>query len=101
MLTDQATVYRFGEFTFDAVSGDLRREGEDTRLQPQPLQVLLLLLHEPGRLVSRHELCSTLWPQDTYIEFDDGLNHAIRRLREALGDTAQLPRFIETVPRRG
>ena len=101
-MTDRATVYRFGEFTFNAVSGDLWREGEDTtRLQPQPLQVLLLLLCEPGRVVSRHELRSTLWPQDTYIEFDDGLNHAIRRLREALGDTAKAPRFIETVPRRG
>ena len=102
MLTDQATVYRFGEFTFDAASGDLWRDGEDTtRLQPQPLQVLLLLLREPGRVVSRHELRSTLWPQDIYIEFDDGLNHAIRRLREVLGDTARVPRFIETVPKKG
>jgi TolB-like protein/DNA-binding winged helix-turn-helix (wHTH) protein/Tfp pilus assembly protein PilF len=85
----------------DVAAGELRVSEKSLRLQPQPLQVLLALLQQPGKVVTRDELRASLWPDDTYGAFDDGLNHAIRRLREALGDTAQVPRYIETVPRRG
>ena len=101
MITSQPTCYRFGKFHLNAESGELLADGGTVRLQPQPLQVLLHLLHSPGRVVTREEFRSLLWPGDTYVEFDDGLNHAIRRLRSALGDTAEVPRYIETIPRRG
>ena len=94
-------LYRFGECALDAESGELRRNGSTVRLQPQPFQVLLALLHRPGQIVTREELQSALWAENTYVEFEDALNHAIRRLRSALGDTAQVPRYIETVPKRG
>lgn len=93
--------YRFGEFVLDPASAELRCNGTVARLQPQPLQILLTLLAQPGEVVTRDQLRALLWADDTYVEFDDGLNHAIRRLRTALSDTAQVPRYIETIPRRG
>ena len=81
--------------------GELCRNGVVARLQPQPLQVLLAMLRRPSQIVTREELRASLWPENTNVEFDDGLNHAIRRLRSALGDTAQVPCYIETIPRRG
>src|SRR5580692_4391143 len=93
--------YRFGAFVLDPGSGELRRNGAKLKLQEQPFQVLLKLLEKPGNLVTREELHSALWPADTFVDFDTGLNSAIKRLREALGDSADIPRFIETVPRRG
>ena len=93
--------YRFGSFVLDPHSGELRHNGARLRLQEQPFQVLLKLLEKPGSLVTREELHSTLWRADTFVDFDTGLNSAIKRLREALGDSADAPRFIETVPRRG
>lgn len=93
--------FRFGSFVLDAGSGELRRNGTKLKLQEQPLQVLLKLLEKPGNLVTREELHSALWSADTFVDFDTGLNSAIKRLREALGDSAEVPRFIETVPRRG
>ena len=101
MLPARTNLYRFGEFTLDPASGDLRRNGITIRLQPQPLQVLLTLAGSSGQLVTREEFRNSLWTEDTNVEFDDGLNHAIRRLRDALSDTAQVPRYIETIPRRG
>jgi TolB-like protein/DNA-binding winged helix-turn-helix (wHTH) protein len=101
LLSARTNLYRFGEFTLDPASGELRRNGNTVRLQPQPLQVLLALLGHPGQVVTREEFRSSLWTEDTNVEFDDGLNHAIRRLRDALSDTAQVPRYIETIPRRG
>ena len=101
MLAPRTNRYRFGEFTFDPASGELRRNGNTVRLQPQPVQVLLALLCHPGQVVTREEFRSSLWTADTNVEFDDGLNHAIRRLRDALSDTAQVPLYIETIPRRG
>lgn len=101
MLAARINLYRFGEFTFDPASGELRRNGNTVRLQPQPLQVLLTLVCRPGQVVTREEFRNTLWTEGTNVEFDDGLNHAIRRLRDALSDTAQVPRYIETIPRRG
>ena len=82
-------------------SGELRRHGVKVRLHEQPFQVLLALLERPGEVVSRQELQHRLWPDDTFVEFDNNLNHAISRLRDALGDSTESPRFIETIPRRG
>lgn len=101
MITSRPTCYRVGKFHLNAESGELLGGYGSVRLQPQPLQVLLHLLDRPGRVVTREEFQSLLWPGDTYVEFNDGLNHAIRRLRSALGDTAEVPRYIETIPRRG
>jgi len=93
--------YSFGSFILDPSSGELRRNGTRLKLQDQPFQVLLKLLEKAGNLVTREELHSTLWVADTFVDFDTGLNSAIKRLREALGDSADVPRFIETIPRRG
>lgn len=93
--------YRFGIFEVDAATGELRRQGLRIRLKAQPFQLLLMLLQRPGELVTREEICRALWPQDTFVDFEHGVNSAINRLREALGDTANNPRFIETLPRRG
>ena len=92
---------RFGSFEVDFRSGELLKNGRRVRLQDQPLQVLAMLLDRPGELVSREELRQKLWPTDTFVDFDHGLNNAINRLREALNDSADAPRFIETLPRRG
>src|SRR5216684_4338178 len=93
--------YSFGSFVLDPSSGELRRNGTRLKLQDQPFQVLLKLLEKAGSLVTREELQSTLWVADTFVDFDTGLNSAIKRLREALGDSADVPRYIETIPRRG
>src|SRR5215472_7266856 len=92
---------RFGSFEVDPKSGDLRKHGARVKLQEQPLQILELLLEHPGDVVTRDELRQRLWPADTFVDFDHGLYNAIKRLREALGDVAETPRFIETVPKRG
>jgi len=101
----QETVYpgiiRFGIFEVDLRAGELRRNGSKIRLQDQPFQVLALLLSKPGELVTREELQTKLWPADTFVDFDHGLNAAVKRLRDALGDSADNPRFIETLARRG
>ena len=93
--------YRFADCEFDLRSGELRRRGLKIRLQEQPVQVLRSLLERPGEVVSREELQQRLWPGDTLVDFERGLNNAVRRLREALLDTADAPRFVETVARRG
>jgi TolB-like protein/DNA-binding winged helix-turn-helix (wHTH) protein/Tfp pilus assembly protein PilF len=94
-------VLRLGVFELDFRAGELRRQGLKIRLQEQPLQVLMLLLEHPGEVVTREELQKRLWPADTFVDFDHGLNKAINKLREALNDDAEKPRFIETLPRRG
>jgi TolB-like protein/DNA-binding winged helix-turn-helix (wHTH) protein/Tfp pilus assembly protein PilF len=91
----------FGSFELNPSEGELRKSGLRIKLHEKPLQVLLTLLKHPGEVVTRKELQERLWPQDTFVEFENGLNNAISRLREALGDTAESPRFIETIPRRG
>jgi TolB-like protein/DNA-binding winged helix-turn-helix (wHTH) protein/Flp pilus assembly protein TadD len=93
--------YRFGDFEFDPASGELYKDGSRIRLQAQPFQILNLLLKRPGEVVTRDEVRQALWPGDTFVEFDVGLNSAIKRLRDALGDSAENPRFVETLPRRG
>ena len=93
--------YRFGNFELDANSGELRRSGVKLRLQEQPFVVLRTLLESAGSIVAREDLHAALWPADTFVDFDTSLNTAIKRLREVLGDSADVPVFIETIPRRG
>src|SRR5579864_3518942 len=92
---------RFGLFEVDLKSGELRRSGTRVRLQDQPLQILLTLLERPGEVVTRDELRTRLWPTDTFVDFEHSINTAVRRLRDSLGDSAENPRFVETVARRG
>ena len=92
---------RFGAFELDLRTGELRKSGVRINLSEQPFQVLKTLLESPGQLVTRDELRQRLWPTETFVDFEHGLNAAVRRLREALGDSADAPRFIETLPRRG
>ena len=91
----------FGQFEFDLRTAEIYKEGRRIKLQEQPCQVLALLIERPGELVSREELRKKLWPNDTFVDFDHGVNIAINKLRDALGDSSEKPRFIETLPRRG
>lgn len=98
----ETRTFRFGVFELDDASGELRREGKvQPRLREQALQILLMLLERPRAVVTRDELRERLWPADTFVDFDHGLNTAINQLRGALGDSAVNPRFIQTLPRRG
>ena len=92
---------KFGVYELDLHSGELRKSGARLSLQQQPLQLLSVLLEQPGELVTREELRKRLWPDDTFVDFEHGLNAAVKRLRDTLGDSADSPRFVETVPRRG
>ncbi|HLB89441.1 MAG TPA: winged helix-turn-helix domain-containing protein [Terriglobales bacterium] len=92
---------RFGVFELDLVAGELRKSGVRIRIQEQPFQVLALLLERPADVVTREELRQKLWPADTFVDFDHSLNTAINKLREALGDSASSPRYVETLARRG
>jgi TolB-like protein/DNA-binding winged helix-turn-helix (wHTH) protein/Flp pilus assembly protein TadD len=92
---------RFGVFEMDFRTGELRKHGMQVRLQKQPFQVLAMLLEHAGEVVTREELQKNLWPADTFVDFDHGLNKTINKIREALGDSAESPRFVETVSRRG
>jgi TolB-like protein/DNA-binding winged helix-turn-helix (wHTH) protein/Flp pilus assembly protein TadD len=94
-------VIRFGVFELDLRSGELQKQGRKIRLEGQPVQVLICLLEKPGELVTREELHRKLWPADTFVNFEHGLNAAVKRLRQALNDSADNPRFVETLPRRG
>ena len=91
----------FDEFEVDLRSGEVWERGNRLRLQDQPFQVLRALLERRGEIVTRDELKQTLWPADTFVDFDDGLNTAVRKIRDVLGDSAEKPRYIETIPRRG
>jgi DNA-binding winged helix-turn-helix (wHTH) protein/Tol biopolymer transport system component len=97
----QSWPIRFGIFEVDLQAGELRRQGYKVKLQGQPFQVLMMLLERPGEVVTREQLQKKLWPADTFVDFERGLNRAINKLREALGDDADSPRYIETLPRRG
>ncbi len=92
---------RFGLFEADFAAGELRKQGRRVKLQDQPFQVLALLVQRAGQIVSREELQKALWPADTFVEFEQGVNTAIKKIRQALGDSAENPRFIETLPRKG
>jgi DNA-binding winged helix-turn-helix (wHTH) protein len=102
MPTEKASDrYRFSIFEVNPASGELLRQGVRVKLQEQPFRLLVLLLDRPGEVVTREELRSQLWPEDTFVEFDNSLNVAVRKLRDALRDNPDTPRFIETIPRRG
>ena len=91
-------IFRFGDFDADLSSGELRKHGTRLKLQVQPFQVLQILLEHAGEVVTREELQKRIWPADTFVDFDQGLNNAVKKLREALADDAGKPRFIETLP---
>ena len=93
--------FRFGLFELDVARGELRKQGRVIKLQDQPFQVLDVLVRRPGEVVTREELQQAVWPADTFVEFDQGLNTAIKKIRLALGDSAENPRFVETIPRKG
>jgi len=100
-LVPSPRLIRFGAFELDLRSGELQRQGRKIRLEGQPVQVLICLLENAGELVTREELRRKLWPADTFVNFEQGLNAAVKRLRQALDDSADNPRFVETLPRRG
>ena len=100
--TKQNSVYRFGLYELDGATGELRKDGKlRQRLQGQPLEILLKLLARPGDVVTREELRLALWPVDTFVDYDHSLNTAVNKLREALSDSADNPKFIQTIARRG
>jgi cholera toxin transcriptional activator len=94
-------IIRFGIFELNLAAGELRKSGMRIRLQEQPFQVLVYLLERPGEIITREELRQKLWPADTFVDFDHSLNTAVNKVREALGDCASSPRYLETVARRG
>jgi DNA-binding winged helix-turn-helix (wHTH) protein len=103
-MTSEAHASRlihFGDFAIDPHAGELFKKGTRIKLQQQPFQVLAILLERPGDLVTREELRQRIWPADTFVDFDHSLNTAVKKLRQALGDGTQKPRFVETLPRKG
>src|SRR6266705_6759270 len=92
---------RFGVFEVDLRAGELRKHGLKIKIQEQPFQVLAMLVDRSGEVFTREELQERLWPADTFVDFDRGLNRAVNKLREVLGDSSESPRWIETIPRRG
>src|SRR4029453_3449830 len=95
------TVVRFADFEVDVRAGELRKRGRRLRLQEQPFRVLSMLLERPGEAIGREKWRQKLWPAHTFVDFDHCLNSAVARLRETLNDSAEDPRFVETVPKRG
>ena len=94
-------VIRFGLFVLDPAAGQLTRQGANLRLPQQPMQLLAMLLERPGEILTREELRQRLWPSGVFVDFDHGLNKSIQKIRDALGDSAVSPRYIETIPRIG
>jgi len=99
--TSQKRLFHFGVFEADQQTGELRKQGRRLSLQGQPFDILIMLLERPGQLVSRAEICQRLWPDGTFVDFDHSLNTAVNKVREALGDSAGSPKFVETLARRG
>ena len=93
--------FRFGVFSFDATTLEMWKETRPVRVRPQSLKLLSLLLSRPGELISREEIQRALWGDETFVDYEQGVNHSIKELRAALGDVAESPRFIQTLPRRG
>lgn len=100
-LSTPSPACRFGAFELDVEAGELRRDGRRLRLQPQPFKLLALLVNQAGRIVTREEIRRELWPDGTFVDFDQAVNFAIRQIRDALGDAADSPLYVETVPKRG
>src|SRR6201997_4864287 len=101
MRVDTPRTWLFGVFELDASSGELRRNGTVIKLREQPARILVLLLEHAGQMVTRGQLHQHLWPGGTFVDFDHSLNSAVMKLREALGDSADKPLYIETVPKKG
>lgn len=101
MQTPSDTAYQFGQFEVNAASGELLKNGKRVRLQEQPFRLLVVLLENAGEVVTREDLSSRIWPEDTFVDFDGSLRVAVRKLREALDDDAESPRYVETIPKRG
>jgi DNA-binding winged helix-turn-helix (wHTH) protein len=103
LVTDRShsVCARFDRFQVDLSKGELRKDGTSVAIQEQPLQVLRMLLQADGEVVTREQLCSALWPKDTFVDFEHGVNNAVKKLRQALEDSAERPRFVETLPRIG
>ena len=99
--TQPAAQVRFGPFELYLSARELRKHGVRLKLYDQPFEVLALLIARPGELITREEIRQQLWPQGTFVDFENGLNRAVNRLRDALGDSADEPKFIETIPRHG
>src|SRR5215813_1916226 len=99
-MSETSTILRFDIFELDTAAGELRRQGDRVKLPPQPLRVLELLVRRGGEVVTRTDIRERIW-SDSFVDFEQGLNFCIRQIRDALGDTADAPRFIETLPRRG
>jgi cholera toxin transcriptional activator len=95
------TRFRFDTFELDSESGELRKSGTLLKLQPQPFRVLILLIERGGHLVTREEIQRCLWKDSTFVDFEHGINFSINQIRAALGDSAEKPRYVETLPRRG
>src|SRR3954466_170993 len=95
------SLFHFGVFELDLRAGELRKRGIRIKIQEQPLQILGLLIDCPGEVVTREQIQKKLWDGDTFVDFDNAINSAIRKMRDALGDTSENPRFVETVARRG
>ncbi|HUU14901.1 MAG TPA: winged helix-turn-helix domain-containing protein, partial [Terriglobia bacterium] len=96
-----STLIRFGVFEVDLRAGELRKQGLRIKLQEQPFQVLVMLLERPGEVMTREELHERVWGSDTFVDLEHGLATAVKKIREALGDDADTPRYVETLPRRG
>jgi DNA-binding winged helix-turn-helix (wHTH) protein len=101
MASTQQDTHRFGQFELDLAAGELRRNAARVRVQPQPFKLLALLVRRAGGLVGREEIRTELWPDGTFVDFDQSVNFAVKQIREVLGDSADRPLYIETVPRRG
>ena len=99
--TSTHQIFRFGEFEFDPDAADLRRAGRQVRLQPQPMKLLALVVRKSGTLVTRDDIRAELWPDGTFVDFDQAVNFAVKQVRDALGDSAERPLYLQTVPRRG
>src|ERR1700730_6317659 len=99
--SSNSKIVRFGAFEVDLTKGSLHKNGVRIRVQGKPLQILTLLIEHAGDVVTRDELRQRLWPEGTFVDFEHGLNTAVRKLREALGDDPDNPRFVQTVPRQG
>lgn len=100
-MSAPTNVLRFDSFELDPGAGELRKNGDRIKLPPQPCRVLELLVRRSGEVVTRAEIRAIVWRDDTFVDFEQGLNFCIRQIREAVGDSAGTPRFIETLPRRG
>jgi DNA-binding winged helix-turn-helix (wHTH) protein len=101
MIPTPPRIRRFGPFELDLDAAELRRDGRRIKVQPQPFRLLVLLTNRPGMLITREEIRTELWPEGTFVDFDQSVNFAVKQIRDAMGDSATRPLYLETVPRQG